>query len=297
MKQVIFIDVLLFENFILNYLLLYIINRFCRCRAKLWRIALGSIIGASYVMVMFFPGLRVLYSLIIKLMIPMVMIAIAFSPSDIRDFLKMLILFYLEAFIIAGCIICIFYLSKQEVGIYNGAALLNKMTANYMIVGSLAAIVMVKFGFDYFDNYHRGEKDRINIEIFINEKSCHLTALVDTGNSLKDPLTNVPVVVVYTKAILGILPDEILPGEAREDSLDYITENIPKSNLKSRLRLIPFKALGTDNGLLTGIRVDRIYIDIKSYKKVIDNVVIALYNKPLSSSGDYEALAYPEILN
>lgn len=297
MKQVVFVDVLVLENFILNYLLLYIINRFCKCNAKWWKIVLASMFGACYVLVIFFPELRVLYSLLIKMMIPMVMVAIAFTPGDLRGFLKMLFLFYIEAFIIAGCILCIFYLYNQDISVIRGAALLDKMTANYMIIGSLIAIILVKFGFDFLDNYHRGEKNRISIMIIINNKSCRLTALVDTGNSLKDPLTNSPVVVVYTRAVLGILPEEILNNVDYGESLEDITARIPESDFKSRLRLIPFKALGTDNGLLTGIRVDRINIDLKSCKKVIENAVIALYNKPLSSDGDYQALAYPEILN
>lgn len=298
MKEVIFIDVLIIENFFMNYLLLYFINRFCKCRSKKWRIIIAAFIGAMYVLVVFYPDLHVFYSVIMKFMISILMIIVAFSPHGLRDFLKITILFYLEAFIIGGFLLGIFYLSNGAPEVINGALYISSISPSpeYIIVGSIVAIILVKFGFDYFEGYYINEKTKVELDIVLNQRSCSVTALIDTGNSLKDPITNVPVIIVYYKTIIDILPDELREVILKDYSYEILKIRIMESELKSRVRIIPYKALGVENGILIGIRMDLVISRLKSKTNVVKEPIIALYNKPISNAGDYQALTYPGII-
>lgn len=298
MKEVIFIDVLIIENFFMNYLLLYFINRFCKCRSKKWRIIIAAFIGAMYVLVVFYPDLHVFYSVIMKFMISILMIIVAFSPHGLRDFLKITILFYLEAFIIGGFLLGIFYLSNGAPEVINGALYISSISPSpeYIIVGSIIAIILVKFGFDYFEGYYINEKTKVELDIVLNQRSCSVTALIDTGNSLKDPITNVPVIIVYYKTIIDILPDELREVILKDYSYEILKIRIMESELKSRVRIIPYKALGVENGILIGIRMDLVISRLKSKTNVVKEPIIALYNKPISNAGDYQALTYPGII-
>ncbi len=298
MKEVIFIDVLIIENFFMNYLLLYFINRFCRCRAKTWRIIVAAFIGAMYVLVVFYPGLHLFYSVLMKFMISLLMIVVAFSPHEIKRFIKITILFYLEAFIIGGFLLGIFYLTNRATEIINGTLYISSISASpeYIIFGSTIAIILVKFGFDYFEGYYINEKTKIELELILNQRRCCITALIDTGNSLRDPITNVPVIIVYYKSIVDILPDEIREVIINDYSYELIKGRVMESELKSRIRIIPYKALGVENGVLIGIRVDLAISTLKSKTNVVKEPIIALYNKPISNAGDYEALTYPGII-
>jgi stage II sporulation protein GA (sporulation sigma-E factor processing peptidase) len=296
MDDIIYVDILVFENLFMNYLLLYIINRFCKCKAKSWRLGIASLIGALYVVVLFFPDLSIFYSVVMKFMMSMVMIVVAFSPYKFRDFAKILILFYIEAFLVAGCIFALFFITNHNIEVIDGAFLMKSISSTNIIVGSIVAIVLVKLGFDYFENYYAAEKNRVELNIFLNDRHCSIKALIDTGNSLKDPISNMPVVVAYTQAIASILPEEIKDIVLKCNDYNFITKQLLNSSLKSRIRVIPYKALGIENGMLTGIRVDMITTRFQSKTNIIKEAVVALYDKPISSQGDYDALAYPEIL-
>lgn len=296
MDDIIYVDVLIFENLFMNYLLLYFINRFCKCKAKPWRLGIAALIGALYVVVIFFPDLSVFYSVVMKFMISMIMIVIAFSPYKFRDFAKILILFYIEAFLVAGCIFALFFISNRNIEVVEGALLMKNMSSTNIIVGSVVAIVMVKLGFDYFENYYSAEKNRVELSIFLDNRYCCIRALIDTGNTLKDPISNMPVVVAYVHAISSILPDDIKDVVLESNDYNFITSNLLNSSLKSRIRVIPYKALGIEDGMLTGIRVDMITTRFHSKTNIVKEAIVALYNKPISSQGDYDALAYPEIL-
>lgn len=298
MKEVIYIDVLIVENFFMNYLLLYFINRFCKCRTKKWRIIIAALIGAFYVLVVFYPDLQEFYSVIMKFMISVLMIIAAFSPHELKKFFKILVLFYLEAFIIGGFLLGIFYLNNPTPEIINGALFISSISPSpeYIIIGSIIAIALIKFGFDYFEGYYVNDKTSVQMDIVLNNKKCRVTALIDTGNSLKDPITNVPVIIVYYKTIIDILPEELKEAILMDYSYEIFKKRIMDSELKSRIRIIPYKALGVENGILVGIRMDLVISKLKSKTNVIKEPIIALYNKPISNAGDYQALTYPGII-
>jgi stage II sporulation protein GA (sporulation sigma-E factor processing peptidase) len=296
MRDVVYIDILVVENFFMNYLLLYVISRLCKSRARKWRISAAAFVGALYVLVLFFPDLHLFYSVIMKYMMSILMIIIAFSPHEFKEFLKILILFYIEAFIVGGCLLGVFYLSSSSADIINGALFITNVSPEYIIIMSILATVMVKFGFDYYEGFYLNEKMKIEMDIFLNKKKCSVTALIDTGNSLKDPLTNLPVVVVYYKSILEILPDEVKEAAAKDYSYELFTNRVLNSSLKSRVRIIPYNALGVENGILVGIRMDTIINKFKNKTNIVREPVVALYNKPISNTGDYQALTYPGII-
>lgn len=295
MKEVIYVDVLLLENFLMNYLLLYIVYRFCRYKTSKWRLVISAAIGASYVLILFFPYLHLFYTTLMKFLVSVVMVVIAFNPQSFKVFFKNILHFYITAFSIGGCILGIFYLNNFEVGFENGAIFAG-VTLNYIIIGTIISIVIVKYAFDFYEYFYSREKSRMDLEIHLDKKECHVNAIVDTGNSLRDPITSSPVIVVYYKSIIDILPGDVVQGNKEESSYDDLTKDIMESSLKSRIRIIPYKALGVENGILVGLKVDMIVSRFKLKSYTIDKPIIALCNQPISNDGEYQALAYPEII-
>ena len=84
-------------------------------------------------------------------------------------------------------------------------------------------------------------------------QSLRLTALRDTGNVLRDPISGEKVL------ILGQPEAEKLTGLTRQELQD------PMDTLQRRpcggLRLIPYHGVGKENGLLLGMRIREVTID------------------------------------
>ena len=77
------------------------------------------------------------------------------------------------------------------------------------------------------------------VKIHINGKFVNVTAIIDTGNFLKEPITKTPVVVVEKQALMELVPNYIL------DNIDKIIngEDIDLGDYISKVRLIPFSSL------------------------------------------------------
>ena len=109
-------------------------------------------------------------------------------------------------------------------------------------------------------------------------KRVRLTALRDSGNTLRDPLSGGEVLTVYWKVLRPLLPPEITEDALRDPTalLEPLREFSP--------RLIPYRAVGTERGILLAI-----ILQITIGKETRTGLV-ALSPTPVSDGGAYEAL-------
>jgi len=124
------------------------------------------------------------------------------------------------------------------------------------------------------------------LQINVEDSIINTEAIIDTGNFLRDPITKTPVIVVEKEVLRGILPDTII------DNLPEIIsgKNIDIGNYISKIRIIPFTSLGKENGLLIGIKADKVCINHNEENLNLNNVIIGIYNGNLSKSNKYSAL-------
>lgn len=137
------------------------------------------------------------------------------------------------------------------------------------------------------------KKDMLcKIKITLNSKNTYSSAIIDTGNFLKEPITKTPVIVVQKDELEGIIPDYIL------NNLDKIIngENVELGDYISKIRLIPFSSLGKENGILLGLKADNVLIETDEKSVTASNVIIAIYNGILSKHGKYKSLIGLELL-
>ena len=135
------------------------------------------------------------------------------------------------------------------------------------------------------------------IEILINQKKIKTKAMIDTGNMLKEPITNVPVIVVEHILLYSCMPKEILNNLKEIMGGDF--KNIPcdiQEKYITKLKLIPFSSLGKQNGMLIGIRPEYVKVITDEQEKINKNVIIGIYEKSLTKKGEYQALIGIELL-
>jgi len=146
---------------------------------------------------------------------------------------------------------------------------------------------------------HRRLWDRIclyPIEISWDGKAINLNALLDTGNRLHDPLTKVPVVIIEFNQIKQLLPAEVVQLIEKMSSGELDGDWILPNAWKERVRILPFKSIGRENGILIGFRPDSLKIWQKQRAITNNHVVVGIYNRQLSPEGAFQALIPPAVL-
>jgi len=115
-------------------------------------------------------------------------------------------------------------------------------------------------------------KTRYRVQLFLNEKSKEFTAMADSGNRLVEPVTGKPVSII-----------------AAADAKEFLGEKVG-------VIMIPYRAVGTKNGMLPGVLFDRMEVMSEESGSVkIDRPVVAVSKEPLFFGKDF-TMILPECL-
>lgn len=296
--MIIYLDVVILENLIMNSIIMYATAIILKIDIKHFRILISSTIGAIYSVLTYISNFQIYSNLILKIILSIIMVYIAYKPKNIKILSKQILIFYLTSFLFGGVAFALIYVIKpQEILMKNGLFLGTYPLKSVFLAAIIASIICI-LGFKIVKNKISKKDMFYKVIITINKKQIETTAMVDTGNLLKDPITGAPVIVVEATLLENIIPQEILLNLENiiGGEFEYVTEEV-RSEYISKLKLIPYTSLGKQNGMLLGLKSDKVEI-IKDDENIVkQNIIIGIYNKSLTKRGEYRALIGIGIIN
>ena len=282
--MVVYVDIILIENLIMNYAILYTTFFIKKIKVSKIRILISAIIGAIYTIIIFVPKIGKFNNIISKILLSCAMIRVIHKERRLKKFIELLLMFYLTSFTIGGFAFAISFLKHGQIYNYN-----NSLIIEFPVVSSIVAlfigIFLIKNVFKNIKNLIKKDDIFYQLEIYIEKKKSSITAILDTGNLIKDPITKTPVVIVTKNSIKNILPQELLYNIETILGGDCLGK-LNNEKIAKRITIIPYTSLGNENGMILGVKPDKIKIE----GKVIRNVVIGVYDKELSKRKKYDAL-------
>lgn len=295
----VYIDVMLATNFFIDLLILWAAGRLVGCISKKWRLFLGALLGAFYSLLVFVPAGNIIHSWPSKISFSLLMIAATYYPLKLRSFFLIVLNFYLISFAMGGAVIAATYILDDAPLLIQLIDMAGTFKGNIpygMLVFALVVVVIIGWGGLAFLRKRRLQQDYFcTLKISLHNNQVETTALMDTGNQLREPLTNSLVVVVEAALLEDNLPNNLLQAARGGHLLTGLASVVEKEWLE-RLSLIPFNSVGKQNGIMLGIRPDWIEITNPNGTFRYQDIVLGLSERPLNSEGKYRALTPPMVL-
>lgn len=293
----IYIDVVLIENLLMNYIILFATGVVLKIKIKHVRLILASLAGATYTIIAYISSLQIYSNFFLKLILSIVIIYIAFNPKSLKKLFKFTLIFYLTSFVFGGAAFALIYVVKPQELLRNNGLVLNSNSLKVIFISAIIAFVIITIGFKVVKNKISAKDMYCYIKINLNHKEIETKAMIDTGNFLKEPITNTPVIVVEHTLLYDCIPKEILNHQENILGGDFteIPDNV-KEEYIPKLKVIPFSSLGKQNGMLLGIKTEKVIIKHDEEEKEKDNIIIGIYNKSLTKRGEYRALLGVELI-
>lgn len=298
MHLYIYADVVFLINFFMNSLIFWIVSKLIKEEVKNYRIIIGASLGSIiYCIIIFTPMLRNFYNFFSAILILVISLLATFGLVSLKKFAKLVFYAHMVAFMVGGMGIAIYHYTNI-VDIFG-----NIMGGGYFSFSTLAlsaaiSYMIIKLGSLYVQRMLIMKQTIYTVKIFMDDISVDILALVDTGNSLTEPISRSPVIIVEFKSIKSFLPPkmQLLFYEKRENDLSVITDSISQCKMVNKIRIIPFKSIGKENGTLIGFKPDKIEIVDRESTIEIKDVFIGIFNLNLSVNGDYQGLLNPKML-
>ena len=288
-----YVDIVFLENVFMNSIILLATGVILKDKTRIIRNLISSSIGAVYAIIIYTSHIEIYSNIFLKIMLSLVIVYIAFKPQNTKSLLKHLIIFYLTSFTFGGVAFALLYFVRpQDILIQNGV-LIGTYPIKMILIGGIVGFVIITISFKNIKGKLKREDIYCNVKLNVEEKTKIITALIDTGNFLKDPITKIPVIVAERESLKELFPDEILLNTSKIIN----GGSIDLGEYASKVRVIPFKSLGKDNGLLLGIKIDEAYIEYQDNVYEIKNVIIGIYNGILSRNRKYVGLVGLDVIN
>ena len=295
--MVIYADILFFENLLANCLILKLTSAISGIALKTIRMIFASSLGALYaVITVVIPNKAFLSALMTRIIVSTLMTLIAFKIRTVSEFMRRWGMMLLSAFLLAGCTYALS--SFMDGGAVSRAGFMyispQGILKAFLFSAGLCIVLVRPIGRILSGKAFK-EGSIIQVYLRVGDKSVRFHALIDTGNSLIDPITGYPVMVVEVDSVKAILPDEVYESVISNNMRLYSGNE--ESSWFKRFHLIPFKSIGKENGMLTGFRPDNIRIGQEGSLKEINDVIVGICGMKLSGSDKYSALVGPAMLS
>ena len=252
--MVVYLDLVALLNFFVDYLLLLGTNRLCGYPPgwgrSAWSAALGGVYGATCMLPQFHFLANTLWRIVVLCL--MGWIAFGCNMSAIRR----TVIFVLLCMALGGI-----------------AQGLGRGGIGSLIASAVALSGMCLLGF----RDRPGSVSYVPVELSYGDKRLRLTALCDTGNTLLDPVTGRPILVV------GAEVAQQLTGLTLQQ-LRSPVNSVEQSEIPG-LRLVPYRTIGQNSGMLLAMRFSGVRIG-----NWHGSSLVAFAPERLSEDGRYQAL-------
>lgn len=261
MEIVIYWDSLFLLNFIMNYWILRVLIYKFRLSVKGLRAVLAALFGAGiYILCLFLPiGTR--YVQFLEMGLSIFMMSIFLLPKKSRRmFFKVSLYGLFCSFFVAGILRTIF--SKGKLFSKGQIHILSVLTFGYVVIEGILVNV---------SRQKQNQKQRLcKVRLKSEKDTVFVTALVDTGNSLIEPISQKPVCLLEHPILEKLIEME-----------------------STLFRVIPYRSVGCEQGILYGFEIPEIQITYRMQEILLKQVFCAEVHHKLSTNDTYNMILHP----
>lgn len=264
MNMKIYLDIFFLINMGMNFVVLLTESFFCGRTVRIRRLLASSVMGALISCIMLVLGVHRILPLIvlIYLAVSLLLIRIAFGKTTLGALVRNVVMFYVVAFAVAGLLVQLQTVLKLPL---TGIRMLAIMSLLLLALRRLMPVIRRRR--EKILRYYR-------VKLHFHGGQIEGNALLDTGNSLYDPISHHPVMLA--------------------DGL--FVKRLWKQESEPVMRVIPFHSIGKKSGLLQAFQAEMLEVWNDGKWMQIDKPWVAVCDKYVSVDGEYELILHPDML-
>lgn len=288
MGQVVYADLYFMINFSMDFLCFFLTAKILSIKFNVLRLSLASALGGIYAVCALFLTVGRVCALVIDMAVCALLCVAAFVTRKRVGAIFTYIPVYIAVSMVLGGFMTALFNLFNRLELPTPANDSDGMSIWLFAILAILGGFSVLIGGRFFAR--KSSRKTADVTVTYKEKSVSIHALCDSGNLLRDPVSQAPCIVVDRTLLKGVIPDEMLFASSKGDISALASIG---SESRSRIRLIPANT-ATGEGLLVAFRADSVEVDIGKGKKKVDALVV-VSNIGSTADGSH-ALIPPELL-
>lgn len=197
----IYVDAILLLNLLIDLMLLITVKATLKRNVKFYRLMIASFLGSLSVLLLFIK-LNSFTLFLIKFFIALIMSLTAFKFISLKYTINNLFYLYMTSTILGGFLYMLnieFSYKQHGLAFYNSGLSINFIFL--LLISPLFIYLYIKSNKEIKNNYSLYYK----VKVIFTNNSLDFIGYLDTGNKLKDPITNKNIILIEEKTIKGII--------------------------------------------------------------------------------------------
>ena len=279
--ETIYLDSLFLINLAANYFILMASARICGVALRRRRLAAGAALGALYAVLTLLPGLGFLSNRFVKLAAAGFMLLAAFGSE--RSLGRLAVVFLAVSAALGGALYAVSMLGGYPAPNASFAGIQPRT----LILGFAVSYAAVSIAFRYSGDKSSRRLHRVVLSF--EGRNVTLTALRDTGNSLREPYSGRAVAIAELESLLPLFDADSsrILSECAGAPYDCLRRLAESRSGRSRFYLVPYSAVGVEHGILLAFRPDTVCDEDRG--EVYD-IVVAISVTRLSDKREFTAI-------
>ena len=289
MIRTVYLDLLFLINFSMDFLCIYIAAKIMSARLNVGRSVVSAVIGGVYSCAALFIPSGYFITLLCDVGTCFLMCAIAFGRRVGLFFSS--IVYFAVSMALGGFMTALFnLLNRLGFSSLEGAENSDGISVWLFLLLAIVSAAFTLAGGKFFKRNSKITKAELRISEGGREKK--LTALVDSGNLLREPISGMACVVIASSAVRDLFSPELIEmvEKGGRASFEYLPDALGK-----RIRLVP-TLTATGEKMLVGIRPHALFINFGKGEKEIDAMLV-FSHFPSPQDQGAQALVPLELLN
>lgn len=261
--MVVYADVLIVLNIVVTYFILLATKLIASASAKTYKLVLAALVGGLSSLYIFLPQQHFATEILIKLLFSAVITIIAFGAVPLKRYIRSVFSFYAVSFLYAGFMLGFWYVLKPAGMVINNGVVYFSISPIVLILSTAVCYFIIIVARNF---YKVSDKNAVHetVKIYNCGKEYEFDCIVDTGNTLSDPMSADKVIILARRASEKLFGREAVKGALLFDN------TCSKLN---RFRVLPYKtasgnsimpAIGADFAVAQGVKNDNVLIGILS---------------------------------
>ena len=267
MRYIVYIDRLFILQAVQTFVLLLLTGTFLRGdmpsgAGQAVRIVLGSGVEAFFFCAVFlFPGIGGGIKNLLFAAGSLSLLAVVFRIHTPEVFLRAVVLFHGAAFLLGGIL--------HALSGMTGESLAGHTLRSALCAAASGVLISLLW------NRERERRQRMfaTVELLEGKIRIVTVALIDSGNSLYDPVSERPVCVVERSVLEGRIP----------------------LNRPEKFRLVPYRTLA-GRSLMQAIEIEKMKVKREGQEILVERALLGLYDGKVTREGAYRMILHPALL-
>jgi len=273
--MVVYIEFVIIDNMVIDYILLYILFKCLKKKVKWWRLFISCMLGTAVAVMLPLFSINVTLLFFIKLLTGILMVYVCREYKAFKEFVTAAVLFFLFTFLLGGIIIGMFFMLKIDYSIESNFNYISNIPIGIVMLTAFMLGIVLKITFEKLYKKKNVNHFIYDCELCLNNIKICARGFMDSGNQLYDSNTDSPVIITGRNTASRLFKEGLFSNGTKARFLEF-------STIGGRGKMLIFK-------------IDKLQIYNGGCLNIIDNITLGISPYHIKGNEDYDLILHPAL--